>query len=284
MQARMQFLLSMAIFGSIGLFVRYIPLPSSEIAFLRGVVGSLFLLAVLLAMKQRLAWAVLRENLVFLLIASGALCGNWIFLFQAFKNTSISNAVLCYYSAPMFLVLLSRVLLRETISPKKTACIACALLGIALIVNSGRHGGGGQHHLLGIASGLAAAAFYAVLMATNKFIRGLSGLQSTLIQLGLTTLLLLAYALLAGELRPFSIGGPVFPFILALGIVHTGIGFFLFFSGMQSLKGQTIAALSYVDPLTALVLSAVILREPLTLLQCAGGALVLGSTFISERN
>lgn len=282
MKARFQFILSMALFGSIGLVVRHIHLPSSEIALLRGLIGSLFLFLALIAMKQELHWALLKKNAKFIIISSCALSGNWIFLFQAFKHTTIANAVLCYYFAPVFLILLSRLVLGERISLRKAACIACALLGIGFIVNHGRAGAGGHQHLLGIASGLAAAAMYAILMVTNKFIRNLGGLETTLAQLGLTTLLLFPCVLVAGDLRPFAVASPMFLWVFVLGLVHTGIGFHLFFSGMRHLAGQTIAALSYVDPLTALVLSALILKEPLTLLQMAGGALILGSTFFSE--
>jgi drug/metabolite transporter (DMT)-like permease len=76
----------------------------------------------------------------------------------------------------------------------------------------------------------------------------------------------------------------VLPFLLFsfLGIINTGIGFWLFFSGMEKLKGQSIAMLSYVDPFVAILISAIILKEQMTIIQMLGGVLLLGSTFVSE--
>ena len=113
-------------------------------------------------------------------------------------------------------------------------------------------------------------------------IKNMDGLETTLIQLGTATLLLIPYVFFTEGFGILEVSSSSIPFILILGIVHTGIGFLLFFSGMQKLKGQSIAALSYADPITSLVISAVILQEQMTFVQMLGGALLLGSTFVSE--
>jgi RarD protein len=275
-------MLSMAIFGSIGLFVRTLELPSSAIAMLRGLVGSLALFVVILAMKRKLNWAEIKRNWLFLTLSSMALSCNWIFLFQAFKNTTIANAVLCYYFAPVFLMVLSKIVLKEHLSLAKVCCIAFAMLGISFIVSGGRHGSAGYHHYVGIACGLMAAAFYASLMTLNKFIKNMTGIETTMMQLGLTTLILVPYVFIVEKPGAFHFSPTSIVLILILGVLHTGIGFYLFFAGMQRLNGQTIAVLSYADPLTALVLSTLLLREPLTVAQILGGALILGSTSLNE--
>lgn len=121
-------------------------------------------------------------------------------------------------------------------------------------------------------------------MLLNKFIRNLNGMETTLIQLVIASLFLIPYVFFTEGVRFFQVEGLSILLILILGVVHTGIGFFLFFSGMKQLKGQSIAALSYLDPATSLLLSIVVLREPMTLVQLAGGALLLGATFISEKD
>ncbi|NCA80889.1 MAG: EamA family transporter, partial [Sphingobacteriia bacterium] len=141
MKSKIQFLLSMVIFGTIGIFVRYINLASSEIALLRGMIGSLFLFITLLSFKQHLSWEKIKENFLFLLLSSIALGGNWIFLFQAYKHTTISNAALSYYFAPVFVMILSPVVLKEKLSFNKIACICVAMAGMFLIVNSSGNGG-----------------------------------------------------------------------------------------------------------------------------------------------
>ena len=225
---------------------------------------------------------IVKVNALFLLLSSIALGGNWIFLFQAYKHTTISNAVLSYYFAPVFVLIFSPLVLKEKLSAKKIICIGVAMLGMLFIVGNSGVSTSGLDHLIGIGYGLMAAAFYATLMLLNKFIKNMDGLETTLIQLGTATLLLIPYVFFTEGFGILEVSSSSIPFILILGIVHTGIGFLLFFSGMQKLKGQSIAALSYADPITSLVISAVILQEQMTFVQMLGGALLLGSTFVSE--
>ena len=70
--------------------------------------------------------------------------------------------------------------------------------------------------------------------------------------------------------------------LLVLGIVHTGMTYSVYFSSLPHLKGSEISLLSYIDPLTAMLISAFVLSEPTTLMQIAGGVLILGSTLFSE--
>jgi RarD protein len=281
MKSKMQFILSMSIFGTSGIIVRHIDLATSEIALLRGLIGSLFLATVIFSMKQKISWAAIRENGLIILVSSIALGANWIFLFEAYKHTTIANAALSYYFAPVFVMLLSPLILKEKLSPGRFFCVCVAMLGMVLIVDNGRHRTVEYNHLLGIAYGLIAAAFYASLMLLNKFMKNLNGLETTLIQLATASFVLMPYVLLTEGFKIFHTSGSSMAFILLLGIVHTGVGFFLFFSGIQGLKGQTIAVLSYVDPITSLVTAVLVLRERMTAMQLLGGALLLGSTFVS---
>lgn len=284
MKSKIQFLLSMIIFGTIGVFVRYIDLSSSEIALLRGLIGSLFLTTVMFLMKKKISWAIVKVNALILLLSSIALGGNWIFLFQAFKHTTLSNATLSYYFAPVIVLIVSPLVLKEKLSVKKIICIAVAMLGMLFIVGNGGVNTSGLNNLIGIGYGLMAAVLYASLMLLNKFIKNMDGLETTVLQLGTATILLMPYVFFTEGFGILEVSSSSIPFILILGIIHTGIGFLFFFSGMQKLKGQSIAALSYADPITSLVISALILQEQMTFVQILGGALLLGATFVSENN
>ncbi|MEK5215773.1 DMT family transporter [Psychrobacillus sp. FSL H8-0487] len=284
MKSKIQFLLSMIIFGTIGVFVRYIDLSSSEIALLRGLIGSMFLTTVMFLMKKKISWAIVRVNALILLLSSISLGGNWIFLFQAFKHTTLSNATLSYYFAPVIVLIVSPFVLKEKLSVKKIICIAVAMLGMLFIVGNGGVNTSGLNDLIGIGYGLMAAVLYASLMLLNKFIKNMDGLETTVLQLGTATILLMPYVFFTEGFGILEVSSSSIPFILILGVIHTGIGFLLFFSGMQKLKGQSIAALSYADPITSLVISALILQEQMTFVQILGGALLLGATFVSENN
>jgi RarD protein len=274
----------MVIFGTIGVFIRYIDLASSEIALLRGLIGSLFLISYMFIGKKKLSWASIKNNTYILLLSSITLGGNWIFLFQAYKYTTVSNAALSYYFAPVIVLILSPLVLKERLSTRKLICIVIAIFGMLLVVASGGLGMARLEDFIGIGYGLLAAVFYASLMLLNKFIKNMAGIEITLIQLGTASLLLIPYVFITEGFGILDVSVSSIPFIIILGIVHTGIGFLLFFSGMQKLNGQSIAALSYVDPITSLLISTVFLHEKMTIVQMIGGALLLSSTFVSENH
>lgn len=232
-------------------------------------------------MKKTIPWKLVKANAYILFLSGIALGGNWIFLYQSYDHTTLTNATLGYYFAPVFVMILSPFVLKERLSVKKMVCIGVAIIGMLLIVGNGISASG-TDDLLGIFFGLVAAAFYAALMLLNKFIHRMGRLEITIIQLGLTALLLLPYVFFTEGFGIFGVSGSSVPFIIILGIVNTGIGFWLFFSGMQKLKGQSIAMLSYVDPFVAILISAIILQEQMTIVQMLGGALLLGSTFVNE--
>lgn len=281
MKSNIQFILSMIIFGTIGLVVRSIDLSSSETALLSSSIGCLFLMFVFFVMKKSIPWKLVKANASILFLSGIALGGNWIFLYQSYEYTTITNATLAYYFAPVFVMILSPIILKEQLPIKKIICLGVAILGMLLIVGTGVSASG-KGNLLGIFFGLVAAAFYAALMLLNKFIQNISKLEITIIQLGTTALLLLPYVLFTEGFGILKVSRSSIPFIILLGILNTGIGFWLFFSGLQKLKGQSIAMLSHVDPFVAILISGVILQEQMSIIQMFGGALLLGSTFVSE--
>ncbi|MFJ7364151.1 DMT family transporter [Peribacillus frigoritolerans] len=281
MKSKIQFILSMIIFGTIGLVVRYIDLSSSERALLSSFLGCLFLLLVFFMIKKKISWNLVKSNVLFLILSGIALGGNWIFLYQSFDYTTIANATLGYYFAPVFVMILSPFVLREQLSIKKIVCICVAIISMLMIVGEGVSASRSDD-ILGLSFGIIAAAFYAALLFLNKFIKDMGKLELTIIQLGTTTLLLMPYVFLTEGFGIFEVSSSSIPFILILGIINTGIGFLLFFSGMEKLKAQSIAMLSYVDPFVAILISAIILQEHMTIVQMLGGVLLLGSTFVSE--
>lgn len=277
--AKFQFLLSMIIVGSVGLFVRLLPFASSQIAMARGAIGCAFVLAFSIIFKKKLSFKRIKADLPILLCSGTALGINWILLFQSFHYTTIANATICYYIAPVIVVLLSPVLLKEKLSTVKILCVLGAISGIAFIAGVG---GKGSNDFLGILYGLGAAAFYASMMLLNKFLREVNGIERTVIQLGAATISLLPYVAFTTTVNPSMVTSQSILLLLVVGIVHTGCVYLLYFSSMKNLKGQTIALLSYIDPVVAILLSSILLREPMSIWQIIGGILILGSAIISE--
>lgn len=277
--------LAMLIFGSIGVFRRYIPLSSAWMACVRGIIGTVFLLIVVALSKKRVDKKTVKKNLLPLLISGAAIGVNWILLFEAYRYTTVAIATLCYYMAPVIVILLAPMLLKEKMTVKKSVCAAVAVVGMLLvsgIFDGGATAGGSGK---GIVFGLGAACFYATAMLTNKFMKDISAYDKTIMQLGAAAVVVLPYSVLTSGVQEFStLTVPQILLLLAVGIVHTGIAYWLYFGSMDSLSGQTIAVYSYIDPAFAVVLSVVVLREETGVLGMIGAVLILGSTLISEWN
>ncbi|GAB0167032.1 DMT family transporter [Lysinibacillus sp. CTST325] len=280
MSGKLSFILSMIIFGAVGVFAKYIKLPSSEIAFWMSLVGSCFLLLIFLSKKERFTKTTILQNKWPLVLSSFALCGNWIFLFRAYKETTIANAALSYYFAPVLVICLSPIVLKEKIVLRKIFYVCVALVGLYFIVQSQTTET--SEHFIGIVYGLIAACFYTIVTFTSKYIHGLKEPDNTIIQLALAALFLALYLFGTNGFQVMQIDIKSISLLIALGIVHAGIGFYLFFLGMRHLKGQSIAILSYIDPLTSLVISTMIIGEKMATLQIIGAILLLGATFLSE--
>jgi len=277
-KARMGLISSMVIFGSIGIFRRYIPLPSGMIGACRGLMGAAFLLVVGLLRRQRPDGKALRPQLMKLLFSGAAMGFNWILLFEAYRYTSVATATLCYYMAPVFVILASPFLLKEKLTPGKLACVAAAVVGVALVSGVGEGGS-----LTGVLLGLGAAVLYATVVLMNKTLTGVSTEDRTMIQLGSAGAVLLPYTLLAENLSGVTMDGTSLLMLLVVGAVHTGLAYWLYFGSMKALPAQTVALYSYIDPIVAILLSALILGEALTPLGIVGAVLVLGATLVSER-
>ena len=280
MNGKIKMVAAMAVFGSMGLAVRFLGLSTSLIALSRGALGAMFLLALITLTGRRVSWRAVRDNLA-LLALSGALLGaNWMFLFEAYRHTSVQLATLSYYLAPVLLMAASPFVLKERMSARKVFCVLAALVGMALV--SGILNGAGGASLKGIALGLGAAVCYAALTLTNKFLKGVAPLEATVVQLGVSSIALLPYALATGSLTFAGAGLKDALLLIVLGVVHTGLAFWWFFSSVRDLKAQTVAMLSYIDPATAILLSALLLRERLDALQIAGACLILGAALLGE--
>ena len=271
-----QYLLAMTIFGTIGLFVKFIELPSTVIALSRGALGTLFLLLVLKLLKRRINTATVKSNFKHLVIAGVALGLNWIFLFEAYRLASVATATLAYYMAPIILILLSPILLHERIPLGKWICVICALFGMSLI--SGVWEGSENVALDGITMGLIAACFYASVVINNKFLKGLDPYDSSIVQLAVAAIVLLPYVLFTVDFSVLKPDTTTIGLTLAVGILHTGVAYWLYFSALPKLEAARIAIFSYIDPAIAILLSVFVLMEPMTTAGVIGAVLILGAT------
>ena len=281
MDARIMMILSMAIFGTIGLFVRNIGVTSGELALYRAVLAIVLIGAYLLLTKQKIAFSSIKKALPLLMLSGVAMGFNWILLFEAYKYTTVSVATLSYYFAPVLVTLACPILFKEKMGAKQWICFIMSTLGIVLITGIGDLSGG-SNHLIGIALGLGAAVLYATVVLINKFIKSVEGIHRTFLQFVAATIVLVPYVALTSGVTLGNLDGKGWFFLLFVGFVHTGITYCMYFSSLEYIPGQKAAILSYIDPLVAVLVSVTILGESMTIMQVIGGALILGFTLWNE--
>lgn len=280
--AKMSLILSMVIFGTIGIFRKYIPLPSGIVACVRGVLGVAFLLVFIKMKKIKMDRAAIGKYRKILLVSGGFIGLNWVLLFESYRYTSVAVATLCYYMAPIFVMLASPVLIKEKLTIKKTICVIVALIGMVFVSGVLDGGVSGISELKGILFGLGAAALYASVVMMNQGLREVPTYDKTIMQLGAAALILVPYILVVEDLSAVVLTPLIIVMLIIVGVVHTGIAYALYFGSMNGLKAQTVALFSYIDPIVAIILSAMFLKEPMTVYSIIGAVLVLGATMISE--
>lgn len=279
--SRLMLIISMAIFGTIGLFRRSIDISSGELAFYRAVLAAVFIGLFLLVTKNRIPFGKIKKQLPILIISGIAMAFNWILLFEAYNYTTVSAATLSYYFAPVIVTVLCPVLFKEKMGIKQWLCFIMSTVGIVLITGIGSFDTG-SNHFLGILFGLGAACLYATVIILNKFTKGVDGIHRTFIQFVSAVIALCPYVLFTSGINITSLDKKGIALLLVVGLVHTGITYCMYFSSLKDLTGQKAAILSYIDPLVAVLCSALILHETMTVTQIVGGVLILGFTLWNE--
>lgn len=272
------FIASMVIFGTNGLIVANISLGSAEIVLMRTFLGSLFLLAIVLV-KRSFSFADLKADLVPATMGGAALGLNWVLLFSAYRSAGVGLSTLTYYCGPIIVLALSPVLFREKLTWNKLLAIAAVAVGMFCITGDIEPGSDVQ---TGILFGGGAALLYASLIVANKRVKRLSGLNCAMYELIVAFFVVLIYLVASNVKLPVIPAAEDIVWVLAIGLVNTGLAYYLYFSSLQKLPGQTVALVCYIDPLTALLVSGAFLGEKLFAVQIAGAVLILGGACLGE--
>ena len=274
--------LSLVIFGTVGLVRRFVAFPSGFTAFVRGAIGALIILAIMLILKRKPSLRAIKKNAPILLLSGGFLGINWILLFEAYRYTTVASACLVYYMAPILVIIASPLLLKSRVASVKWIAVAAAFLGMVLVSEPWKEGFLTSEGAVGILLALGAAFFYAGVTVLNKRLDGIEALDRTAVQLAAAAAVVLPYTLIAEEVTADMLDARSILLTLALALVHTGVAYFLFFSSIELLPAPTVAVLSYLDPILAVILSALILGEPMSPPAIIGAALILSAALFSE--
>lgn len=280
-QSRLSLILSMVIFGTIGVFRTWIPLPSGTVALARASIGLVFLLVFLAIKRQKLSFALIKKHLPALLVSGTLLGFNWICLFEGYEYTSVAAATLCYYMAPIFIILASPFVLKERLTLRKSLCVVAALAGMVL-VSGVLQTGLSFSELKGVLFALAAAVMYAVIMLLNKKTCDVPSFERTVVQFASSAVVMLPYVIFTDKPSTLSFDTKTVLLLVAVGVIHTGVAYVLYFGSMSGLKAQTIALFSYLDPVLAVILSAALLRESVGVTVWVGAVLIIGAAVAAE--
>ena len=276
---RIKYITAVVLYGTVGMFLRFSGMPGEFVAMCRGILGTAFILLYMRVRKMPFGMEAVRKN-AGLLILSGVLLGlNWIFLFAAYIITTVAIASLCNYMAPLIVVLVAPLVLKEKLNAKKLFCVFLAFAGILLVsgVLEGESG-----NLPGIVTGLLAALAFVGIVLCNRKLKDVGVYERVVVQLAVSALTILPYVIYknAGTALPWNTRAVLI--VLMLGIVHTGFAYCLYFSGMATLPVQTVAVLGYLEPVVSVLCSAIFLHEAMSPLGWAGAALIIAAAVISE--
>ena len=280
-KSRLQLIFTMLLFGTIGTLSRFINMPSSLICLGRAFFGVIMILILLAIHREKPDSEAIRRNKWWLLLSSTLMCCNWICQFEAFKYTTIATSTLCYYMQPVFYIVAGAIVLHEKLTAKKLACVAVAFFGMILVsgvLQTGLH----VSELKGVIFGVAGGFFYAMVVLINKYMKDISPVNTTIVQMILVSVIMMPYSAATGAFSAVSLTATGIICLLALGLLHTGIGYIIYFDAVNKLPAQTVGILSYIDPVEAVLLSAFFLREPVTVYTIFGAVMILGAAAVSE--
>lgn len=277
MKEKISMIASMVVFGTIGIFVNYIGLPSGIIAAFRGITGAAVILLVMLLSRRKADLKAVKKKLPVLLASGVAIGFNWILLFEAYRFTGIPVATVCYYTAPIIVVIASGFVFREKLKLKQFICVVVALVGVALVSGVFQSD---SSKITGVLCGLGAAVLYASVMIMNKFMGEVESYERTVIQLASAGLVVLPYALFT--MGDISFNPKSVILLVVVGVVHTGFSYLMYFGAIKRLKSQTAAILSYIDPASAIILSSLVFMQMPTAYECIGVVLIMSAAILSE--
>lgn len=273
-----KYLFAVILYGTIGYFLHYVNVASEFVVMCRGLIGSLFILLVMFINKDLPDLKAIRNNLFYLAISGIALGLNWVFLFSGYKY-SISISSLCNYTAPIMVVIISSIFLKEKITPKQIVCIVCSFIGILLI--SGIFDNNETNNMHGFIYGLLAAIGFVVLVLFNRKLKNIKPLDKTVVQLFFSFITVLPYVLINKSI-PTSLDRDSILIIILLGILHTGVAYIFYFGSIDTLPVSKVAILGYIEPVLSIITGVVFFKEQLSVLGGIGALLILASALISE--
>ncbi|MFJ7916926.1 MULTISPECIES: DMT family transporter [unclassified Lysinibacillus] len=267
---------SMALFGSIGFFTIHTGVPATELVFVRCICATLFLGGMWLITGGHKTEIWDKKEILRTLLCGVFIVLNWVFLFKAFEEMSISIAISIYNLAPIFVLIFGALFLKEKMTIQALLATVTCFIGSMLIIGLNNFMSLSEFMKSGFIWALLSALFYAFTMLTSKTITKLSSYALTYIQTAVGIIILLPFV----NFSLFeSLTTTNWLYILGTGFIHTGFVYYLFFDSIRSLSTILVSVLVFVDPVVAILLDMLLLDFMPSFMQTAGIVLIFGSIF-----
>ncbi len=273
-------LTAILLWSSLGIIIRFAGMPPQILIFSSCIISSLLIGTMLFKKSFRDEIPRGKRLLYFLVIGPVSLINSYTF-FYAYQNTTIANAVLTHYTAPVVVAFLAPIFLKERLTIMIFAAIAIATAGLWIMLDISLSEFfklilAGDKNTFGIIAGLVSGLAYGVLIIIFRFFaQNYNPIVITLAQNIVIALILLPFIEI-----PANFTSALWAFAI-VGVVHSTLAPILYFKGMRNVTANKTAILGYLEPVCAIILGILFLNESVTLKIIIGGMMILFSGYLT---
>ena len=272
-----KYFISVFLYGTMGYFLSLIDVSGEFTVLVRGGLGSLFVLLIMFFRKQKIDSEGIKKNILFLILSGISLGLNETFLFMGYKY-AVSLTSLGNYTAPISVIVISALFLKEKISFKQALCIVCSFVGVLCLSGIFTES---NVDITGLIYGLLASIGFVALVFFNKKLEDIDPYDKTFMQLAFSFLTVLPFALINKSIPP-SFDLKMILVLTMLGTIHTGFAYILYFDAIKTLSPVYIATIGYVEPVMSVLTGALLLSEPMNIYSVIGAILIIGSACVCQ--
>ncbi|MDX2248134.1 MAG: DMT family transporter [Bacteroidia bacterium] len=274
-RAFLAILTSATMAGASGVFIKNIHVAATSMSFMRAIFPTVIVGAIMMSRKQ----PIFRGNYPFMIGVSVLNTLRSYLFFTAFIYTSMANVVLISYTWPIFVALIGSIYLKEKITRRELAVMMMAFSGI-LFVYLDKPFSFANRDFLGMTAALFTALIHATSIVIFKKVSNFYSRTEIIFYQNMAGVVIFLPFILIN--RPVPDGSDVL-FASGHAILLGTLGAYLFFFGLKHLKAGTASALSYVEILSALLLSVFLMKETITWNMGVGGAMIVLATVLLRK-
>jgi drug/metabolite transporter (DMT)-like permease len=270
--ASLYIILAIFIWSSLGIIVRMADTHLTYIIFFPSLIAFITQTIILLSTNERKKIPMARR-IPYLFLLGPVFLLNSLFFYYSFTHTTIANAVMTHYTAPIFVAVLSPILIRESIDRVIVISIIISTAGLLLMLKGFSLS---EQHIKGITAGVLSGLTYAAIIIIGRTLaQEFSPLIITVFQNLAVVALLLPFI----KGIPLEIAG----YFVILGLIHSTLAPLLYIKGLKEVRANKAAILGYLEPVGAMLFAMIIFEEIPRTMSLFGGILILYSGYLTIR-